>query len=78
MAAVNAEIEQLDPSAKVPRSRAGRQPLSDHLPRIEHRHEPESCQCSQCGQNLVKIGEDVREALIKLFIPVLSTKLSVK
>ena len=63
LAAVNAEIEQLDPSAKVPRSRAGRQPLPDHLPRIEHRHEPESCQCSQCGQNLVKIGEDVSEQL---------------
>lgn len=52
VAAVNAEIEQLDPSAKVPRSRAGRQPLSDHLLRIEHRHEPESCQCSQCGLEL--------------------------
>lgn len=67
-AAVNAEIEQLDPSAKAnpakaPRFRAGRQPLPDHLPRIEHRHEPESCQCSQCGHNLVKIGEDVSEQL---------------
>ena len=60
LAAVNAEIEQLDPSAKAqakpPRSRAGRQPLPDHLPRIEHRHEPESCQCAQCGHQLVKIG----------------------
>lgn len=68
LAAVNAEIEQLDPSVKVdqakaPRSRAGRQPLPDHLPRIEHRHEPESCQCGQCGHNLVKIGEDVSEQL---------------
>lgn len=67
LAAVNAEIEQLDPSAKAqakpPRSRAGRQPLPDHLPRIEHRHEPESCQCDQCGQNLIKIGEDVSEQL---------------
>ena len=64
LAAVNTEIEQLEPSAKVdqvkpPRSRAGRQPLPDHLPRIEHRHEPESCQCDQCGHHLVKIGEDV-------------------
>ena len=68
LAAVNAEIEQLDPlaksePAKPPRSRAGRQPLPDHLPRIEHRHEPESCQCDQCGQSLVKIGEDVSEQL---------------
>jgi len=68
LAAVNTEIEQLEPSAKVdqvkpPRSRAGRQPLPDHLPRIEHRHEPESCQCDQCGHHLVKIGEDVSEQL---------------
>jgi hypothetical protein len=46
-AAVTAEIEQLDSSAKQgankpPRIRAGRQPLPDHLPRIEHRHEPPS------------------------------------
>lgn len=68
LAAVNAEIEQLGPSAKAdstktPRARAGRQPLPDHLPRIEHRHEPESCQCGQCGHHLVKIGEDVSEQL---------------
>ena len=68
LAAVHAEIEQLDPSAKADsakstRSRAGRQPLPEPLPRIEYRHEPESCQCSQCGHNLVKIGEDVSEQL---------------
>lgn len=68
IAAVNAEIEQIDatvkPSApKSPRARAGRQPLPDHLPRIEHHHEPESCQCSQCGNTLVKIGEDITEQL---------------
>jgi len=68
LAAVHAEIEQLDPSAKADavkstRSRAGRQSLPEHLPRIEHRHEPESCQCDQCGQDLVKIGEDVSEQL---------------
>jgi transposase len=42
---------------------ANRQPLPDHLPRIDHRHEPESCQCKQCGSDLVKIGEDVTEQL---------------
>lgn len=67
-AAVTAEIEQLDSSAKQgankpPRIRAGRQPLPDHLPRIEHRHEPPSCQCGQCGRDLVKIGEDITEQL---------------
>lgn len=67
-AAVTAEIEQLDSSAKrsenkLSRLRAGRQPLPDHLPRIEYRHEPQSCQCDQCGRNLVKIGEDIAEQL---------------
>src|SRR5690606_3518905 len=67
-AAVTAEIEQLNSSAKQgaskpPRSRAGRQPLPDHLPRIEHRHEPQSCQCGQCGRDLIKIGEDITEQL---------------
>ncbi|SEG24123.1 Transposase [Nitrosomonas ureae] len=68
IAAVHAEIEQIDVTVKTnapksPRVRAGRQPLPDHLPRIEHRHEPESCQCGQCGNKLVKIGEDVTEQL---------------
>lgn len=48
---------------KAPRERAGRQALPDHLPRIEHRHAPESCTCGQCGRELVKIGEDVSEQL---------------
>ncbi len=51
------------PAPRPPRQRAGRQPLPDHLPRIEHRHEPESCTCGQCGADLVKIGEDVTEQL---------------
>ena len=67
-AAVAAEIEQLDSSAKSgankpPRTRAGRQTLPGHLPRIEHYHEPQSCQCGQCGRDLVKIGEDITEQL---------------
>ena len=67
-AAVAAEIEQLDSSAKPgankpPRTRAGRQTLPGHLPRIEHRHEPPSCQCGRCGRDLVKIGEDITEQL---------------
>jgi transposase len=48
---------------KPPRPRAGRQPLPEHLERIEHRHEPESCTCGQCGKDLVLIGEDVSEQL---------------
>jgi transposase len=65
IAACEAEAEQAVPEAAVrpKRPRAGRQALPDHLPRIEHRHEPESCTCGQCGQDLVKIGEDISEQL---------------
>ena len=55
--ALEAEVEQSG-SATPKRERAGRQPLPEHLPRIEHRHEPESCTCGQCGLDLVKIGEE--------------------
>jgi transposase len=69
ISAIEAEVEQLqddNPCATVvrpQRPRAGRQALPEHLPRIEHRHEPESCTCGKCGQDLVKIGEDVSEQL---------------
>lgn len=66
--AIEAEVEPLQNdqtgetvTQPLKRPRAGRQPLPDHLPRIEHRHEPESCVCGQCGKDLVKIGEDVTE-----------------
>jgi transposase len=48
---------------KAKRERAGRQPLPEHLPRVEHLHEPETCTCGQCGQALMRIGEDVTEKL---------------
>jgi transposase len=69
MAALQAEVEQAEGDqtgstvTKSKRPRAGRQPLPPHLPRIEHRHEPESCQCGQCGKDLIKIGEDITEQL---------------
>jgi transposase len=68
LAAIEAELEQarqtLEPKApRKPRARAGRQPLPPHLPRVEHRHEPESCACGHCGSELVKIGEDISEQL---------------
>ncbi len=62
-AAIEAEVEQQVPEAKIQRQRAGRQTLPEHLPRIEHRHEPETCTCGQCGGELVKIGEDISEQL---------------
>ena len=70
LAAAEAELARraalMTPESQTPREprpRAGRQPLPDHLPRIEHRHEPASCTCGQCGHDLVKIGEDVSEQL---------------
>ena len=72
LAAAEAELAKKQAEAattsesKAPRAqrpRAGRQPLPDHLPRVEHRHEPESCTCGKCGLDLVKIGEDISEQL---------------
>lgn len=69
IAAIEVELEQLadgEPCAAVikpKRPGAGRQPLPEHLPRVEHRHEPESCTCGRCANDLVKIGEDITEQL---------------
>ena len=71
IAAAEAELAKQQASAapidaqvpRAPRPRAGRQPLPEHLPRIEHHHEPESCTCGQCGNGLTKIGEDISEQL---------------
>jgi len=62
LAAIEGELES-QASVKPARKRAGRQALPPDLPRIEHRHEPASCSCGQCGSGLVKIGEDVSEQL---------------
>ncbi len=67
VAAIESELEQLQveagPAAKPKRPRAGRQVFPPHLTRIEHRHEPASCACDQCGREMVNIGEDVAEQL---------------
>lgn len=39
-----------------------RQALPDHLRRVEYRHEPQSTTC-ECGQAMVRIGEDITEKL---------------
>ncbi len=61
IAAVESELKL--PVPAVPRSRAGRQVLPEHLERVEVRHEPETCTCAACQSELVKIGEDVSEQL---------------
>lgn len=69
LAAMEAELEavakDIGSSAPPPVKRrpTGRQALPAHLPRIEHRHEPDSCSCESCGADLVKIGEDISEQL---------------
>jgi len=66
LAAIEAEVDDLAKQIGTQTKKArptGRQSLPAHLPRIEHRHEPESCTCGQCGKELVKIGEDVSEQL---------------
>jgi len=65
--AVQAELEALQAPAaaqtKAARGTPKRQPLPASLPRIETRHEPDSCTCGQCGAALVQIGEHVSEKL---------------
>jgi len=69
ISAMDEEVEQLrddqpcDTVARPKRPRAGRQTLPKHLPSIEHRCEPNTCQCGHCGKDLVKIGEDFSEQL---------------
>jgi hypothetical protein len=55
--AKNAEIEQKDFKIQALTLELA------HLPRIEHRHEPDSCACGQCGKARVKICEGVNEQL---------------
>jgi len=61
--AMQAELEQLAPAPRVKTKPTGRKPLPADLPRIEHRHDPESCTCGCCGQALIKISEDITEQL---------------
>jgi len=60
IAAVEAELPA---TTAAPRTRSGRQTLPEHLERVDVRHEPDSCTCSACQSELVKIGEDVSEQL---------------
>ena len=63
----NAELESAidaaQPKPRAPRQRAGRQALPEQLPRIEHRHAPERCDCAQCGRALTLVREEITEQL---------------
>lgn len=62
-AEVEAHIDALQPQARAPRAKSGRQPLPEHLPRIEHRHAPERCDCGQCGAALTWVRDAITEQL---------------
>ena len=53
------------PQADSPKRRPRREKLPEHLRRVEHHHEPASTTCPtpDCGQAMVRIGEDVSERL---------------
>ena len=69
-ASLEAQLEALQGQSGTPGETAGktparqpkRQALPDHLRRVEHHHEPENTTCD-CGQPMVRIGEDVSEKL---------------
>ncbi|WP_425508253.1 IS66 family transposase [Tahibacter soli] len=61
--AIQTELETLKESPSAPRRQPKRLPLPEHLPREEVRHEPASCTCTQCGNALTPMGEDVTEQL---------------
>ncbi|WP_036517736.1 IS66 family transposase, partial [Nevskia soli] len=64
LAALGQDLEDLStPTADEKTKRAPRRAaLPANLPRVEHRHEPESTTCA-CGCALKRIGEDVSEKL---------------
>ena len=69
---LEAQLAALQPAAvgsvaqdKQPRRQPKREALPAHLPRVEQRVEPEDTNCPtpECGQPMVRVGEDVSERL---------------
>jgi transposase len=68
---LQAQLDALqgDAQADKPQAKSKRKPrrqaLPEHLRRVEHHHEPESTSCPtpDCGQPMVRIGQDVSERL---------------
>jgi len=63
--ALQSGSEPSPPPAAQTKRKPRRQPLPEHLRRVEHHHEPENTTCPTpaCGQAMVRIGEDVSERL---------------
>jgi len=74
-ASLSAQLEQLQAGipagsndskpSDLPKRQPRRQALPEHLPRVEHRHEPEDtcCPTHGCGQPMARVGEDISEEL---------------
>ena len=72
-ASLEAQLAALQASAtkgarapeKEPRRQPKREPLPAHLPRVDQRIEPEDTRCPtpECGQPMVRVGEDISERL---------------
>ena len=64
-AAAAAAAAASDTTTKTAPRRPRRNPLPEHLRRVEHRHEPERTDCQEpgCGRLMTRIGEEVSERL---------------
>ncbi len=62
--ALQGDADQAD-KPQAAKRKPRRQALPEHLRRVEHHHEPENTACPtpDCGQAMVRIGEDVSERL---------------
>ncbi|MCB1567225.1 MAG: IS66 family transposase [Xanthomonadales bacterium] len=66
LAAAEAQLDALkreSQPASTPKQTPRRQPLPAELPRVTTVHEPDCNGCTQCGGELVKVGEHIRERL---------------
>lgn len=65
LVALQAALPKVQTKRKTPPRRPRRQPLPDHLRRVEHYHEPEVATCATpgCAQTMIRVGEDISERL---------------
>jgi len=63
--ALKGDADQAEKAPPKDMRRPRRQALPEHLRRVEHHHEPEDTTCPnpECGEAMVRIGEDVSERL---------------